>query len=77
MQQPLKRVAWQGDSWNGFDRFLRLLHAGDEYRVFYVATFRDAIHVLHAFVKKTRKTRQADTKLAAKRYRDLFMGAKP
>jgi phage-related protein len=52
------------------------IHAGSEYRVFYVATLRDAVHVLHAFVKKTQKTRQSDIKLAATRYRDLLMGAR-
>jgi len=52
------------------------IHAGDEYRVFYLATLPDAVHVLHAFVKKTQKTRLADIKLAARRYRDLLMEAK-
>ena len=46
------------------------VHAGGEYRVFYVANFKDAVHVLHAFVKKTQKTRRADIELAAKRYRE-------
>ena len=46
------------------------VHAGGEYRVFYVAKWKDAIHVLHAFVKKTQRTRRADIDLAAKRYRE-------
>ena len=46
------------------------MHAGGEYRVFYVAKFKDAVHVLHAFVKKTQKSRRADIELAAKRYRE-------
>jgi phage-related protein len=46
------------------------VHAGGEYRVFYVAKFKDAVHVLHAFVKKTQKSRRADIELAAKRYRE-------
>jgi phage-related protein len=45
------------------------VHAGGEYRVFYVAKFKDAVHVLHAFVIKTQKTRRAEIELAAKRYR--------
>jgi phage-related protein len=46
------------------------VHAGSEYRVFYVAKWKDAVHVLHAFVKKTQKTRRADIELAARRYRE-------
>jgi len=38
--------------------------------VFYITRLKDAVHVLHAFVKKTRKTRRADIELAAKRYRE-------
>jgi phage-related protein len=48
------------------------IHAGGEYRVFYLATVHDAVHVLHAFQKKTRQTRQSDIKLAAARYREVF-----
>ena len=46
------------------------VHAGGEYRVLYVAKLKDAVHVPHAFVKKTQKTRQADIELAARRYRE-------
>jgi phage-related protein len=46
------------------------VHAGGEYRVLYVAKWKDAVHALHAFAKKTQKTRRADIELAAKRYRD-------
>jgi len=38
-------------------------------RVVYVAKFEEAVYVLHAFQKKTRKTSQADIQLAAQRYR--------
>lgn len=47
------------------------IHAGNEYRVFYVTRFGKVVHVLHAFVKKSQKTRQADLNLAAKRYREI------
>jgi phage-related protein len=33
------------------------------------AKFEEAVYVLHAFQKKTRKTSQADIKLAAERYK--------
>lgn len=47
------------------------VHLLGEWRVVYVARFEDAIHVLHAFEKKTRKTRLADIELAASRYRRI------
>ena len=40
-------------------REIRIMHQG-QYRVIYVARFADAIHVLHAFQKKTQKTRKQD-----------------
>ncbi len=40
-----------------------------EWRVLYVAKFAEAVHVLHAFQKKTQKTRSEDIELARKRYR--------
>ncbi len=42
------------------------------YRVIYVAKFAEALYVLHAFVKKARKTPKADIDLAARRYRTLL-----
>lgn len=40
-----------------------------EWRVIYVAKFDDAVYVLHAFRKKTQKTRKEDIELAARRYK--------
>jgi phage-related protein len=48
------------------------IHAGNEYRVIYVAKFPEAVYVLHAFVKKTRKTPHEEIDLASRRYRDLL-----
>ena len=45
------------------------LHVLGERRVIYVAKFADAVYVLHAFQKKTQKTRQDDIDLAARRYK--------
>lgn len=42
-----------------------------EWRVIYVAKFDDAVYVLHAFQKKTQRTRKEDIDLAAKRYRQI------
>ena len=42
-----------------------------EWRVIYVAKFADAVYVLHAFQKKTKKTRRGDIELARRRYRQI------
>lgn len=54
---------------------IRARDATGAFRVIYVARFRDAIYVLHAFQKKTQKTAKGDLELAATRYR--LIGAKP
>jgi phage-related protein len=38
------------------------------FRVIYVAKLEDAVYVLHAFQKKTRKTSRLDIELAKRRY---------
>jgi len=52
-------------------REIRIREEDGAFRVIYVTRFEDAVYVLHCFQKKTRKTRQADIDLAAKRYREL------
>jgi phage-related protein len=47
------------------------IHAEGEWRVVYVAKFADAVYVLHAFHKKTQRTRREDIELAARRYRQI------
>ena len=42
------------------------------YRVFYVAKFPEAVYVLHAFVKKARKTPKADIDLGRDRFKALM-----
>ncbi len=53
-------------------REIRIRDASGAFRIIYVAKFADAIHVLHCFQKKTRKTSKADLDLAKNRYRDLM-----
>jgi phage-related protein len=43
-----------------------------EHRVVYVATFAEAVYVVHAFAKKTGKTAKRDVELARARYRALL-----
>ncbi len=45
------------------------VHLNGAWRVIYVAKFANAIYVLHAFEKKTRKTSQNDLELAKRRYK--------
>jgi phage-related protein len=47
------------------------VRAGGAYRVIYVAKFAEAVYVLHAFEKKSRKTARLDVELASQRYRNL------
>lgn len=50
------------------------VHVDGEIRVFYVATFSEAVYVLHVFEKKTRKTAPRDVALGRQRYRALIQG---
>ncbi len=50
---------------------IRIKDPSGIYRVIYVARFEEAVYVLHAFQKKTRKTRKADIELAKARYKVL------
>jgi phage-related protein len=52
-------------------REIRIRNGIGAYRVIYIATLADAIHVLHAFQKKSQKTAQRDLALAAARLRAL------
>ena len=47
---------------------IRVRDEAGAFRVIYVARFEDAVYVLHAFQKKSRKTSRADLKLASRRY---------
>ena len=50
---------------------IRVRAEGGAFRVLYVAIFPEAVYVLHAFQKKTRKTVKADLSLAMTRYKAL------
>ena len=47
------------------------IHESGEFRVLYIARFAEAIYVLHAFQKKTRKTPQRDLALARARLKQI------
>lgn len=48
------------------------VHTELEHRGLYVAKFEEAIYVLHAFEKKTRKTASSDLELAQSRLSELL-----
>jgi len=50
---------------------IRVKDESGAFRVFYVVRRRDGIHVLHAFQKKSQKTRKSDVELGKSRYREL------
>jgi phage-related protein len=47
------------------------VHIDGAHRVFYIATFEEAVYVLHAFQKKTPKTTARDLKIGRQRFRAL------
>jgi len=47
------------------------IHVLGEWRVIYFAKLREAVYVLHAFQKKTRKASRHDIDLARQRYRQI------
>lgn len=47
------------------------LHIKGEWQIIYVAKIANTVYVLHAFQKKTQKTRREDIELAIRRYRQI------
>jgi phage-related protein len=54
-------------------REIRIRESDGAFRVIYVATFADAVYVLHCFQKKTQKTSTGDKELAKRRYKELVL----
>jgi len=48
------------------------VRAGGAFRVIYVAKLAEAVYVLHAFQKKSRKTARLDIEVARRRFRALI-----
>jgi len=47
------------------------IHYRGQYRVIYVSKIDEAVYVLHAFQKKTQKTRKQDIEIARRRIKLL------
>jgi len=72
VQQGIDPLAWKPiPTVGGGVREIRV-HTAHEHRVLYVAKFREAVYVLHAFEKRTRKTGSRDVELARQRFRALI-----
>jgi phage-related protein len=56
-------------------REIRVRDVTGAFRVVYVATFVEAVYVLHAFAKKAQRTSPRDLALARSRFKDLKRGA--
>jgi len=48
------------------------IRASIQYRVFYVTKYKGTVYVLHAFVKKTQRTKQHDIEIGKERYQQLL-----
>nr|WP_208864966.1 type II toxin-antitoxin system RelE/ParE family toxin [Burkholderia puraquae] len=57
-------------------REIRLRDASGAFRIIDVATFADAVYVLHCFRTQSARTTRADVELAARGYRALTMERK-
>ncbi len=48
------------------------IHTGREHRVFYIARFEEAVYVLHAFEKRSRRTPAKEIEVARSRLREAL-----
>ncbi len=53
-------------------REIRVSGRAGEFRTIHVATFAEAIYVLHAFQKKTQRTAKRDLERAIRRYAEII-----
>jgi phage-related protein len=72
IQQGLEPFDWKPMALVGPSVREIRVHTALEHRVLYVAKFAEAVYVLHAFEKRTRKTPQRDVSLARQRFRELL-----
>jgi phage-related protein len=72
VQQGLEPSDWKPMPAVGHGIYELRISTGMAYRVFYIAKFAEAVYVLHAFEKRTRKTSQGDIELAKTRLSQLL-----
>jgi phage-related protein len=71
VQRGLLPSDWKAMPSVGAGAYEIRIHILGEWRIIYVAKFAKAVYVLHAFQKKTRKTREADIAIAARRFKQI------
>ena len=72
VQRGLEPDDWKPMTSIGFGvREIRVKETSGAFRLIYVATFADAVFVLHAFQKKTQRTSMRDIELATIRFKEL------
>ena len=71
VQQGLMPTDWKPMSSVGTGVVEIRIRGQREHRVLYIARFSEAIYVLHAFEKKSQKTRKTDIEMARGRLREL------
>jgi phage-related protein len=71
IQQGVDPIDWKAMDVVGAGAREIRIHTGIEHRVLYVAKFAEAVYVLHAFEKRSRKTAKRDLDLATQRYQAL------
>ncbi len=72
LQQGLMPDDWKPMTAVGAGVYEIRIHTDLEHRVFYVAKYEDAVYVIHAFEKRTARTREADIALARRRLMDFL-----
>ena len=70
VQHGLEPTDWKAMSIGSGVREIRIMHEG-QFRVIYIANLADAVYVLHAFQKKTQKTRKQDLDTAKQALKQL------
>lgn len=71
VQQGLEPSDWKALSNLGPGVYEIRVHTGNEYRAVYMTKFREAVYVLHVFVKKTRRMSDQDATIIRTRYQEL------
>ena len=71
VQRGLLPSDWKALPAVGAGAYEMRIHVLGEWRVIYVAKFTKSIYILHAFQKKSQKTRAADIALAARRFKQI------
>lgn len=72
VQQGLMPADWKPMTSVGAGVYEIRIHTDLEHRVFYVAKYEEAVYVIHAFEKRTARTREADIALARRRLADFL-----